>query len=202
MLKISIIIPYHSQETTHHTLIDFFQNLNDDSFEIIPITGTSRANAMNNGARKAQNNFLWFVHADTTLNSHHIENLKKSLTNYPRRIHYFDLKFDGNFLTKINSIGANIRSRIFKLPWGDQAFCLSKENFCKLGKYDETVRYGEDHLLIWKAHQKRIKLKRIPATLTSSAREYTKQGWFNLTFKRQYLWIKQAAPEFIKWVKS
>ncbi len=202
MPKISVIIPHHHAESEHKKLISFFEQLNDIDLEIIPTTGSSRANAMNNGAIKAKYPYLWFVHADTNLQPTQINALKKSLSDYPRRIHYFDLKFDGGFLTKINAIGANIRSRTLKLPWGDQAFCLSINNFEQLGKFNENVTYGEDHLLIWKAHQNKIKLKRVSTAIVSSAREYNKQGWFNLTLKRQYLWLKQAAPEFIKWIKS
>jgi hypothetical protein len=102
----------------------------------------------------------------------------------------------------LNSFGANIRSRLFKLPWGDQAFCLSKKRFQQLGCYDETTPYGEDHLLVWQAHQKKVKLHHIPLAVITSGRQYKKNGWLKLTVQRQYLWLKQAIPEFVEWLRS
>lgn len=201
MPKISVIIPYHENETEHRALIGFFDELNDSDIEVISTTGKNRANAMNIGAQQAVNDYLWFVHADTKISQEHVNDLKLSLDKYPNRFHYFDLSYEKNNVF-LNSIGANVRSRILGLPWGDQAFCLSKEIFMKLNAYNENAHYGEDHLLIWQAHQKKIKLKRVPMAVISSAREYQKQGWLRLTIKRQFLWIKQVFPEVFKLIKS
>ena len=204
MPKISIIIPTHKNETAHQKLTEFFETLKDPELEVILCSGKNRANAMNQGATEAQNEFLWFVHADTTLNIDHINILQKQLQEKPDRLHYFDLSFqeDGPWLTKMNAIGANIRSRLFGIPWGDQAFCLPKETFNVLGPYDESALYGEDHLLVWKAHQNKIKLNRISIPVKTSARQYHKKGWLSLTFKRQYLWMKQALPQFVKLIRT
>jgi glycosyltransferase involved in cell wall biosynthesis len=200
--KISIIIPIYDQETEHHKLLDFFHRLNDSDLEIITTTGVSRAHAMNAGAVKATGDFLWFVHADTILLNAHIAALKLAVSNHPDCLHYFELSFQEKGITAMNSFGANIRSALFRLPWGDQAFCLSKDIFDDLKGYNESAAYGEDHLLVWKAHQKKIKLNHIPLAVKTSARQYKKRGWLNLTTKRQNLWIKQAIPEFLKWLKT
>lgn len=202
MTKISVIIPLHDQETAHHALLVFFQSLNDPDLEIISSTGVNRAQAMNIGAAKAKGDFLWFVHADTILIDAHIAALKLAISNHPDCLHYFELSFQEKGITALNSFGANLRSRLFGLPWGDQAFCLSRSIFKKLGGYNETAPYGEDHLLVWKARQEKVKLNHIPLAIKTSARQYKKEGWANLTLKRQYLWIKQAIPEFIQWIKS
>lgn len=203
MPKISVIIPRHQKEILHHPLISFFEDLNDPDLEIILCTGKNRANAMNNGVEQASHGFLWFVHADTKLILSHIAALKLALDNKPDVLHYFDLSYanDGPKVTSINAFGANIRSRLLGLPWGDQAFCLSKDNFKKLDQYDENVLYGEDHLLVWKAHQQGVVLNRLPMAVLSSARYYKDNGWFVATAKRQYLWVKQAASEFMKLLK-
>lgn len=201
--KIYVIIPIHDNETAHQNLISFFESLNDPDFKVIVSSGKNRANAMNKGVKDTSDSFLWFVHADTNLTIQHVNDLKNSLKQYPDSLHYFDLIFakDGPFLTKLNSIGANIRSQIFGLPWGDQALCLSNKIFQDLGGYDETLPYGEDHILVWNAHHNKIKLSRITRPLQTSARQYQKKGWLFLTIKRQYLWLKQAIPELIKLIK-
>ena len=203
MPKISAIIPHHQKEISHHGLLSFFEELNDPDLEIIPCVGQSRANAMNEGAKRASCDFLWFVHADTQLMLSHIAALKLALENRPDAFHYFDLSYasDGPKAVSLNAFGANIRSRVFGVPWGDQAFCLSKEIFQNLGQYDEDVSYGEDHLLVWRARQKNITLNRLPIAVVSSARYYKDNGWFIGTVKRQYFWIKQAVPELLKLLK-
>jgi GT2 family glycosyltransferase len=92
---------------------------------------------------------------------------------------------------KINSWGANMRARFFGIPFGDQGFCIEKQLFETLGGYSETAPYGEDHLFVWRAHKAGVKLNRVPARLTTSARKYQQNGWLKTTLLHQYLWIKQ-----------
>lgn len=198
MANIAVIIPVGKDERAHEKLQQVFEE-----FEVIASKGSSRANAMNLGAQKTDAEFLWFVHADTELSQLHIEALKNALKDNPDCLHYFDLKFSGEAskLIKLNEIGANIRSRFLGIPWGDQVFCISKQLFEKLGKYDENAEYGEDHLLVWKAHQQGVKLNRIAEPIITSARKYKQVGWLKLTALRQYLWLKQAIPELWKLAK-
>lgn len=200
MPKISIIIPIHPDETAHHPLITFLEKRNDPDIEVIVTSGKNRANAMNIRASEAAHHYLWFVHADTKLEEKHIIALQNQLKQKPNHIHYFDLKFDkdGPWLTHLNTIGANIRSHLFGLPWGDQALALSKEIFKNLDHYNENLLYGEDHALILHAHKNKIKLNAINIPLITSAREYRKKGWFKLTLLRQYLWIKLTIQEWFK----
>lgn len=203
MPKISIIIPHGENEIKHQDLVSFFEELNDPDLEIVTCQGTSRANAMNHGAAKAKYDYLWFVHADTQLSSSHISALNQAIENKPDCLHYFKLAYldDGPRSTSLNAYGANFRSKILGLPWGDQAFCIKREIFELLGTYDERAQYGEDHLLVWKAHQEGVKLNALPLAVLSSARYYQDKGWFKGTVQRQYYWIKQAVPEFFKLIK-
>lgn len=203
-VSLSIIIPVREGETAHKDLVCSLNALQDSQLEVIVTKGNSRANAMNKGVLRAQNKFLWFVHADTKVEKTHINVLKKSCYTHPESLHYFDLSFakDGPFLSLLNAWGANIRSRVLSLPWGDQAFCCSQEVFQKIGPYDEAVTYGEDHLLVWSAHHKNIQVKSLRETIETSAREYQKKGWLALTLKRQYLWLKQALPQLWTLIKK
>lgn len=200
MPKISIIIPTHPKEEAHQALITFLESLNDPSIEVIVTQGENRAIAMNKGAAQATHDYLWFIHADTKLEKKHIDTLRKQAQEKPNHIHYFKLQFDkdGPWIIWLNTLGANIRSHLFGLPWGDQAFALSKENFDLLNHYNENLLYGEDHALILQAHKNKIKLNSIKIPLITSARKYKKKGWFKLTLMRQYLWIKLTFQEWFK----
>jgi hypothetical protein len=159
-----------------------------------------RARQQNCGARNATRFFLWFLHADSRVDSVVLGGLGDALRQSCDAIHYFELAFqpDGPRLTGINAWGANFRSRFFHLPFGDQGFCLSKQLFDRLGQFDETVGYGEDHLLIWKAHREKVSVRPVAATLKTSARKYKHHGWLRLTCNHLWRTARQALPQLAR----
>lgn len=163
-----------------------------------------RAHQLNMGARWATKTFFWFLHGDSKVSEKAIQKLKISIKKRPKGIHFFNLKFlnDGPSLTIANEYGAWIRSRIFRLPFGDQGYCLHQDTFAQLSGFCETATYGEDHLLIWKAHQNKIKLHCVGETLYTSARRYASFGWVSTTSKHLWLTIFQGAPAFGRLIKS
>ncbi|TWU27380.1 glycosyltransferase [Bythopirellula polymerisocia] len=158
-----------------------------------------RAQQMNAGAQLAQREYLWFLHADSQLSSDVLEALGRALHEEPGAVHYFDLKFqtDGPPATKLNAWGVWLRSHWLKLPFGDQGFCMSRAIFDRLCGFPENAPYGEDHLLVWKAHRLRIPLRAVAATLLTSARKYRSQGWLQTTAIHTWRTWKQAFPELV-----
>lgn len=167
-------------------------------------TSLGRAKQLNFGAKNATCEILWFLHCDSRISSAGIKNLKTSISKNTHQILFFDLEFlnDSPRLISINEIGAWIRSRVLRLPFGDQGFCLSKMTFAELGGYDEGALYGEDHLLIWKAHQKRIPVSCVGSGLKTSARKYTQLGWVKTTARHIALTFRQAVPELFRLLQS
>ncbi len=160
---------------------------------------------LNKGAALANHPFIWFLHADSRITEDNIKALQTCLANKnsPNSLFYFDLYFydKTNWLLKINEMGAKFRSNVLGLPFGDQGFFLAKETFNSLGSYIEDAPYGEDHLLVWQAKHKGVKLRRCPSQLATSARKYQDHSWCSLTLKYQYLWTKQAIPQLIKLIR-
>lgn len=176
--NISVIIPVWHQETELNTIL---KDLEDTGAEIILSEEGSRAKSLNFGAAKATRNILWFIHADSRISDENINSLHDSLEKYPDALHYFKLKFaEGGFST-INAYGANIRSALFKLPYGDQALCISKQKFETIGGYPEDTPYGEDLLFVRKAKKYNVRLVLVSSCLFSSARKYQSQGWLKTT---------------------
>ena len=184
---ISIIIPVTPNETSHKKLLD---DLKGCKAEIVISSEESRSQSLNAGAAKATRPYLWFLHADTHITQHHFEALKQSLQTTPNALHYFDLAFDGGAYMTLNAIGANLRSRLLGLPYGDQGFCISKELFEATDGYPEDTPFGEDLLLVRVAKKKNINLQRIPSKLLTSARKYHDYGWLKLSLYRQWQLIK------------
>ncbi|HEC00418.1 MAG TPA: glycosyl transferase family 2 [Sphingomonadales bacterium] len=168
------------------------------------IAKQGRASQQNAGAEAASRDFLWFLHADSRLSQRGVDALAEALKIAPAALHYFHLKFrdDGPRGMGLNEWGARFRSEILGVPFGDQGFCLSVENFNHIGRFPEDVAYGEDHLLVWHARQAGVKLRCVGAALETSARKYSAHGWGALTLKYQYYWVRQALPELWQLIRN
>ncbi len=197
--NVSIIIPLAPNESAHEKLMG---DLKDVNAEIICISENSRATSLNAGAHKAANDFLWFLHADSRLDQGALVKLEQSLSKNPDNLHYFDLAFEGGGLPSINALGANMRSQLLGIPFGDQGFCISKTNFDKIGGFPEDCTIAEDLLFLWKARRLGINPKRTPATITTSPRKYKERGWLKLTALYQWIWIKISIPQAWKLMRG
>lgn len=213
---LSVVIPLGPDETEEGPLLDALRALPEGSEVLlvradgdarapppdwpgaIPLhqvaAGRGRARQMNTGAREARGRWLWFLHADTRLTPGALPALKRFLGRGEPALGWFDLAFrdDGPRLARLNAWGANRRSAWFGLPFGDQGFVLPAADFARLGPYDETAAYGEDHLLVWAAHGAGFPLRRMGAGLSTSARKYARRGWGATTWLHARLTVIQA----------
>jgi hypothetical protein len=167
-------------------------------------TTASRARQMNYGAKLSPRPFLWFLHADSSISVDAVLALQRSLDMHPQALHYFDLAFqdDGPRLVRLNALGTRVRSRYLGLPFGDQGLCISRDRFERLGGFDETAAYGEDHLLVWAAHRQRVPIQCVGAVVATSARKYRSNGWFATTLVHGWRTWRQAIPQFVRLLRS
>lgn len=175
---VSVIIPLAEHEGVPEALLATLPK----TFEIILARGGTRASSMNQAASVARGRHLWFVHADTTLGEDAVSKLLMGLQEQHAALRYFDLRFDGGGLMRLTEGGVRFRSRVFDLPFGDQALCLPAETFHALGGYDETAAHGEDHQLVRDARRAGLAIQPVGATVTTSARKYRDRGWLRTTF--------------------
>lgn len=184
-------------------LISQLESVMSDQIRYL-ITEEGRAIQLNAGAESCSGEFIWFLHLDSQVANNHWQVLNQSLNRNPDHLHYFNLRFesDGGGPMWLNSKGANLRSSYLGLPFGDQGFCISRAQFDRLGGYPVDAAYGEDHLFVWRAHQKGVRLANTGSVLTTSARKYSATGWGRLTLRYQLYWIKQALPQLWLLLKS
>lgn len=168
------------------------------------ITKKGRAIQQNHGASIAHKPWLWFLHCDSHISEKAISLLKTELKKNKDQLYFFDLRFSPSEirLMWINEIGVKFRSRFLQIPFGDQGFCLKKETFFRLSRFNEKADFGEDHLLVWSAHQEGVKLKAIDCSIFTSPRKYQRKGWSKVTFDHLLKTFSQASPEFIKFLKK
>ena len=221
MDNLSIIIPVKSQDDSWRELVsallvqtgnfeiilvgpDFDNKTSDNPRVQYVFSKQGRARQQNLGAKIALKNFIWFLHADSRLSNRTLQKIEEKTKENSEAIFFFDLNFltDGPRLMVLNSLGAYWRSHLLKLPFGDQGFFMARKTFFSLGLFDENALYGEDHLLIWKAHQRNVQVLPAYAELFTSARKYRNLGWITTTTRHIILTYKQAFPQFLTYVRS
>ena len=157
-----------------------------------------RGPQMNAGALASRGDYLWFLHADSRLMPGCAQALRRAIDSQPGGLFYFDLAFRGGppRLMALSSLGANLRSRWLKVPFGDQGLCIARGPFEAIGGFPEDLPYGEDHVFVWRARQAGIDVLPVAQVIHTSARKYVRHGWLRTTLNHQLLWLRQAWPEW------
>jgi hypothetical protein len=159
-----------------------------------------RGRQLNAGARCSGRRFLWFLHADSRMPESSLIPLERALQKDPNTLLFFDLAFFGtqSRLMRLNEWGVRFRSRLLKMPFGDQGFCVSRRIFEDLGGFPEDVKCGEDHLFVWKARRGGVPIRPVGAALYTSDRKYRQNGWSYTTAGHLLKTATQAFPQWIR----
>jgi uncharacterized protein len=192
--KISVIIPVLNEAPTIQKCLSQVQQSLD--VEVIVVDGGSwdetvqlakasgarvlmsspgRATQMNTGANAATGDILLFLHVDTQLPDCFTQAVRQTLQAAGVVAGAFELHIDGT-LPGLRWVewGVKWRSRLFQLPYGDQAIFLKADTFSKIGGFPD-LPIMEDFELIRRLKQ----LGRIaiaPYSVLTSARRWEKLG--------------------------
>lgn len=153
----------------------------------------SRAKQLNVAAKNATGEVLLFLHADTLIGSDNITNLLQAMENHPEVIGGgFYRKFDSpSLLLRLTSWIAGLRGKYWRIFLGDQGIFVRKDEFERLGRFDETLPYGED--LDFSIRMRRAgKTKIIGPPVISSARRFEKKGPLRQTWTDMRLAIQMT----------
>jgi rSAM/selenodomain-associated transferase 2 len=102
------------------------------------ITKRGRGHQMNFGAGKADGEVLLFLHADCILPTEAFGIIRKVLKDKRISAGAFDLSIDHpKLLFRIMEFGANLRSRVTSIPYGDQGLFMKREVFEQLGGFPD-----------------------------------------------------------------
>lgn len=145
-----------------------------------------RARQINAGLREARGATVWILHADSRVDANTFAAAWDAALGFGRgqtpALCWFDLTFhDGPRAMAINALGANLRSRWFGMPFGDQGFLAPRALFESLGGFDVAVGRGEDHAFVHAARRAGVPLRRLRGRVATSARRYVEHGWWRTT---------------------
>ncbi len=206
-MKISVIIPVYKEENSINKTIEnlFMQSIdieiivsdseenvstlkviNDNRIKKIQST-KGRSLQMNEGSKHATGDILLFLHADTLLPDKAFDKIIEIMSNKNIIAGAFNLGINSQkkifrLIEKISSF----RSKITKIPYGDQAIFINKNYFESTGRYKEYPLMEEVELMQRiKKDQKKIFI--INEKVQTSARRWEKEGVIYCTLRNWLL---------------
>jgi rSAM/selenodomain-associated transferase 2 len=164
-------------------------------------SGRGRGHAMNYGAEQATGEILLFLHADCVLPDRAFTVIRDTLNRNGVSAGAFDLRIShSDFRYRIIELGANLRSRVTSIPYGDQGIFLKKEDFDRLGGFAD-VALMED-IEISRRLKKLGKIYFVRPQIKTSPRRWLKEGAFYTTIRDWCIALSysffRASPEKLK----
>lgn len=134
-----------------------------------------RALQMDAGYRAATGAVIVFLHADTRLQPGWRAAIERALADPAAAGGAFRLRFDGaGFAMKVIELGAAVRARVARLPYGDQALFLRREVLDQAGGVAPVPIFEDLDLVRLIRRTGRLVLLSAPAW--TSARRYDRNG--------------------------
>lgn len=219
MTQVSIIVPVLNEEATIHGAVnrlcrDFADcelivvdgGSTDATAELVSAHATvitserGRARQMNEGARHASGDILWFIHADTTIDPDALGQIRAALADRSVVGGGLTLRFDRR-TPALNYLAwtSNARARRLHHIFGDQAMFIRRTVFDALGGFPDLA-IMEDLEMSRRLHR-RGRLRLLSATSTASSRRLVAHGTWRMIAFMQYLkllYFAGVSPETIR----
>ncbi len=167
-----------------------------------------RGAQLNTGAGKASKDLLFFLHADTRIDRQHIFKMFQAFENHGRTYFCgaFDLKIHSpRTIFRIIEKTASFRSRLTRIPYGDQGIFMSRKLFSKINGFPD-IPIMEDVGIMSKIKRTGIRPVILPHGIKTSPRRWEKEGILFTTLRNWILvllYIFGASPDFlVKFYKS
>lgn len=157
-----------------------------------------RGTQMNAGAKIAQGKILLFLHADTDLPDRALQEILHTCTQQSCAGGAFDLAIASpRWSLKLIGKVASWRSRLTRIPYGDQAIFIRKDVFEQIQGYPD-IPLMEDVALMQKLKQQGHSIQISSKTVKASARRWEKEGIVRCTLRNWsliLLYFLGIAPE-------
>lgn len=158
---------------------------------IIP-SPRGRGAQMNAGALRARGEILLFLHADCILSTEALVNIrdvfeKNRIVGGAFQIKLLSDKRSYRFIER----GINLRSRVFKIPYGDQGLFVKRSVFRAMGGF-QHMSACEDLDFICRL-KKQGKIAILDDRISTSVRRWEDNGILRTTFRNQFLLASYVA---------
>jgi hypothetical protein len=144
----------------------------------------NRAFQLNSGAEVAEGAFLLFLHADTRLPAGFDAAIRSALAEPGVAGGAFRLRIDApGWPLRLIERAVALRSRLFKMPYGDQSIFVRAETFRQIGGFPDLPIMDDFEFIRRLRQQGKVKVLSLPAT--TSGRRWRELGPWRTT------WINQ-----------
>jgi rSAM/selenodomain-associated transferase 2 len=159
----------------------------DDVIKINSSRG--RGKQMNEGAKVARGDILLFLHADTELPADSLRLIEAAMRVQRYMAGAFDLGIKSKrYMFRVIEVVASLRSRVTKIPFGDQAIFMPKHYFHKIGGYKD-IPIMEDVEIMERIKKRGDRIFIIPQKVLTSSRRWEKEGVLYCTLRNWFLQI-------------
>jgi len=170
------------------------------------VSAKGRARQMNCGAALATGDVLLFLHADTFLPSNAFALVLAAMNDKEFVGGAFDLGFTTRRrIFRITESFVFLRTRLTRIPFGDQAIFIRRDFFDEISGYRE-LPIMEDVDLMKRIRKRGDRIRIIPEKVRTSPRRYEQEGIVYTTIRNGMLQLQYAlgvSPErLVRWYKS
>jgi rSAM/selenodomain-associated transferase 2 len=225
---ISIVIPtYNESRDIGTTLTRLHETISPDD-EVIVVDGYSeddtkeivssfyrvklftsqkgRAIQMNLGAKKARNEYILFLHADTVVDTLCMSKLKNEITSNGVEWGWFSIRLNSpRLIFRIIETGANLRASLTRSPLGDHGIFVRKDIFDRVGGFPE-IHLMEDIEFVKKIKLISKKGIKIKAPVYTSVRRFEKSGilktFFTMWLLRILYYLGVSSEKLTKYYRN
>jgi len=153
------------------------------------IAERGRARQMNAGASLASGSLLLFLHADSILPNNAFQSIFSAMDDEKTVAGAFDLGVASErAVFRITERYVALRTRLTRIPFGDQAIFLRRDFFNKLGGYSD-IPLMEDIDLMKRIRKSGDRIVIIPEKVLTSARRWEREGILYCTCRNWLLQI-------------
>ncbi len=157
----------------------------DDVLKVV--SGQGRGKQMNKGARLARGDILLFLHADTEMPPDGLAKLCSAMRHEVYAGGSFDLAIRSEKLRfRVIERVASLRSRITRIPYGDQAIFLRRDYFLRAGGFLE-LPVMEDVELMRRIKRLGGRICILKERVRTSARRWEQEGVLQCTLRNWML---------------
>jgi rSAM/selenodomain-associated transferase 2 len=157
-----------------------------------------RARQMNAGAAVAKGEYLLFLHADTRLPPGALRRITQTLSGGSYVAGAFDLRYSSHRLSiRFIARVACLRSRLTRIPYGDQAQFFRRDYFEKLCGFAD-IPLMEDVEIMRRIKERGDRVFILPVPVITSARRQEKEGIVRCTLRNwsiMTLYLLGMSPE-------
>ena len=170
------------------------------------ISAKGRARQMNSGASVASGDILLFLHADTLLPDCALVTAATAMSDGRFVAGAFDLGIKSErHIFRITEKYVFLRTRLTRLPFGDQAIFIRRSYFETIGGYQD-IPLMEDVEIMGRIKKRGDRICIIPAKVLTSPRRWEEEGILFCTFRNwtvQMLYALGVPPERLqKWYQE